>query len=158
MTDATPAAIVDAPIREVTVERTFDAARELVWQAWVDPEQFAHWFGAELEVPKETLDWAPRTNASWRANMLQDGAVLPFAGDFLEVVPPSGLVISFDGKYSDPPVDEIQTLTVTLTQPEAGSTHIALHQVGPMPDGMQEGLTHGYNSFMDRLQTLLPTK
>ena len=29
----------------VTITRTFDAPRKLVWQAWTDPKMMAQWFG-----------------------------------------------------------------------------------------------------------------
>jgi uncharacterized protein YndB with AHSA1/START domain len=31
--------------REIIVERTFDAPRELVWKAWTEPERLAQWWG-----------------------------------------------------------------------------------------------------------------
>jgi uncharacterized protein YndB with AHSA1/START domain len=30
---------------EVVIKRTFDAPRELVWQAWTDPETMMRWWG-----------------------------------------------------------------------------------------------------------------
>lgn len=30
---------------EIIVSREYDAPRELVWQAWTDPEQVVRWWG-----------------------------------------------------------------------------------------------------------------
>jgi uncharacterized protein YndB with AHSA1/START domain len=41
---------------EISVARVFDAPRELVYQAFVDPDQFGQWFGpAGFSVPYETV-------------------------------------------------------------------------------------------------------
>ena len=36
---------------EVTIERVFDAPRELVWKAWTEPEQLVQWFGPRGWTP-----------------------------------------------------------------------------------------------------------
>jgi len=41
--------------RELTITRVLDAPREVVWKAFTDPEQFAYWFGAELDVQLDTV-------------------------------------------------------------------------------------------------------
>ena len=35
----------DAPRTEVTLTRTFNAPRALVWKAWTDPQMMARWWG-----------------------------------------------------------------------------------------------------------------
>ena len=40
-------ATTDNAARGYTITRIFDAPRELVWKAWTEPDQFAHWFGLE---------------------------------------------------------------------------------------------------------------
>jgi uncharacterized protein YndB with AHSA1/START domain len=41
---------------EISVSRVFDAPRELVYKAFVDPDQFGQWFGpAGFSVPYETV-------------------------------------------------------------------------------------------------------
>jgi len=36
------AAVAD---REITITRVFDAPREMIWDAWTDPEQNVKWWG-----------------------------------------------------------------------------------------------------------------
>jgi uncharacterized protein YndB with AHSA1/START domain len=41
----------------VTIERTFDAPVDLIWQMWTDPEHFAAWYGpAGATVPVARMD------------------------------------------------------------------------------------------------------
>jgi uncharacterized protein YndB with AHSA1/START domain len=45
-----------APKHEITISRTFDAPRELVYRAFVDPDQLCEWYGpAGFSVPCETV-------------------------------------------------------------------------------------------------------
>lgn len=34
--------------KELLITRTFDAPRELVWQAWTEPERVKKWWGPKL--------------------------------------------------------------------------------------------------------------
>ena len=41
----------------VQIDRTFDAPREEVWSAWIDPEQLAQWWGPDgFHTPVESVD------------------------------------------------------------------------------------------------------
>jgi uncharacterized protein YndB with AHSA1/START domain len=41
----------------VTIERTFDAPGDLIWQMWTDPEHFAAWYGpAGATMPVAKMD------------------------------------------------------------------------------------------------------
>lgn len=43
--------------RSVTLDRTFDAPAELVWQMWTEPEHFAAWYGPTgATIPEITMD------------------------------------------------------------------------------------------------------
>lgn len=41
------------------LERTFDAARELVWRGWTDPALLARWYGPNVETLIHRLDLKP---------------------------------------------------------------------------------------------------
>ena len=46
----------EATKHEITISRTFDAPRELVYRAFVDPDQLCEWYGPEgFFVPCETV-------------------------------------------------------------------------------------------------------
>ena len=47
--------------REIVITRVFDAPRELVWQAWTDPEHVVRWWGPKgFTTTIETMDVRPR--------------------------------------------------------------------------------------------------
>lgn len=59
---------------EISVSRVFDAPRELVYRAFVDPDQLCQWFGpAGFSVPCETVQSEARTGGFQRF-MLVSGA------------------------------------------------------------------------------------
>jgi uncharacterized protein YndB with AHSA1/START domain len=39
---------VDAPSREVTLTRVFNAPQQLVWTAWTNPRHLAQWWGPKM--------------------------------------------------------------------------------------------------------------
>jgi uncharacterized protein YndB with AHSA1/START domain len=140
--------------RGYTITRTFDAPRDLVWQAWTDPKQFGVWFGGPTA---QMLDMAMdvRVGGAWSATMvLPDGGTIPWAGQFLEVSPTDRLVMTL----SDQGVlgTEYDVFTVTLTDLAAGSTELVLRQSGGHLTDEQYGeAMHGTGTFLDAMAALL---
>ena len=59
--------------REISVSRVFDAPRELVYRAFVDPDQLCQWFGpAGFSVPCETVQIDARTGGFQRFVLVSD--------------------------------------------------------------------------------------
>jgi uncharacterized protein YndB with AHSA1/START domain len=55
---------------EITISRTFDAPRELVYRAFVDPDQLCEWYGpAGFVVPCETVQIDARPGGFQRFEM-----------------------------------------------------------------------------------------
>jgi uncharacterized protein YndB with AHSA1/START domain len=58
---------------EITLSRVFDAPRELVYRAFVDPDQLCQWFGpAGFSVPCETVQIDARAGGFQRFVMVSD--------------------------------------------------------------------------------------
>jgi uncharacterized protein YndB with AHSA1/START domain len=58
---------------EISVSRVFDAPRELVYQTFVDPDQFGQWFGpAGFSVPYETVQSDVRPGGFQRFVLVSD--------------------------------------------------------------------------------------
>src|SRR5687768_13086149 len=80
-----------APTQELVITRIFDAPRELVYQAFVDPDQVAQWFGpVGYSVPRDTIDIDARTGGHQRFTMVNDEnpeEASPVDATFEEVIP-----------------------------------------------------------------------
>jgi len=58
---------------EISVSRVFDASRELVYRAFVDPDQLCQWFGPEgYSVPAETVQSDARAGGFERFTLASD--------------------------------------------------------------------------------------
>ncbi|MCB1297381.1 MAG: hypothetical protein KDB08_00170 [Microthrixaceae bacterium] len=50
---------------QISVTRTFDAPRALVWEVVTGREHFAEWFGTDaVRVPLDTPGWSPDARAA----------------------------------------------------------------------------------------------
>ena len=140
---------------EIRIERVFDASRELVWEAYTDPEMVADWLGPRSrEKPAITMDVRPGGSYRW------DFGGFVFFGEFREVVPRERLVTTFDWETSErePSVDhaEFETLDDGRTRIVIISTFASKEDRDAMiRDGMERGLRDGYaklDELLERLQ------
>jgi uncharacterized protein YndB with AHSA1/START domain len=150
--------ILQGHTRELTITRTFDAPRTLVWKAWTDPVHFAAWWGPHgFTNPVCELDVRPG-GAALIVMRAPDGTEFPLRGIFQEIVEPERIVFSnfhVDDK-DDPIIDGLTTITFAERD---GKTEMTLHaravalvpQAVPMIAGMEAGWTQS----LERLATLL---
>jgi uncharacterized protein YndB with AHSA1/START domain len=147
--------------KEVVFTRAFDAPRELVFEAWTNPEHVRHWWGLR-ESTMLLCEAEVRPGGSWRyVTTAEDGAEVPFTGVYQEVAPPERLVYTemYDVEpfnSGDPAVN-----TVTFT-PEEGGTLVTVTTVYPskevrdfaLSSGMEAGAAESYDRLADHLTTL----
>src|SRR5689334_20079006 len=75
---------------ELVIERLFDAPRDVVYQAFVDPDQVAQWFGPiGWSCPRDTISIDPVVGGRQTMTMVSDddpAQSSPGNGTFVEVV------------------------------------------------------------------------
>ena len=132
--------------REFTITRVYDAPRELVWEAWTDPEHVARWFGPRgITTPRSTITMDVRPGGTFELTMVSDddGTEYPSGGTFLEVVEPERLV------WRDRNIDT----TVTIMFADLGDrTEMTCHVVGET--GGAEAYD-GWSTMLDKLGELV---
>ncbi|MFF8783828.1 SRPBCC domain-containing protein [Streptomyces sp. NPDC015125] len=148
-----PAGAEDDP-HGIALNRTFDARRELVFEAWTTPEHFAYWFGGELAVPVERMTMDARPGGVWTLVMrTPDGGELPFSGVYREVAAPERL--EFTLKDASAPSSEGEIVRVTLTD-LGDRTEMAFRQLGGnLTSEQYRQAEAGWAGFFDRLTELL---
>ena len=110
----------------ITITRAFDAPPEAVFAAWTDPEQFGQWFGGS-ETTCEDVVFDVRPAGTWRATMvLPDGNRINWIGEYVEVDPPTRLVLTM---ADDPATTAREVITVELSNVDGG-THMLFTQTG----------------------------
>jgi len=141
--------------REIHIERVFDAPRERVFAAHVDPELIPQWYGPRGGTT--VLDYMDATTGgTWRFVFRgEDGSEHAFRGVFREVLVPERIVQTFEweGMPGHVSVD-------TATFEDLGErTRIVSTSVFHTPeerDGMLEsGMERGMNETYSRLDELL---
>jgi uncharacterized protein YndB with AHSA1/START domain len=144
--------------REVTLTRTFDATRRMVFKLWTEPEHMAQWWGPKgFTNPVCELDARP--GGAIRIHMrAPDGTVYPMSGTFREVVEPERLVFSAIAEdLEGNPLLEALT-TVTFAE-HGGKTTVTVHAkavgIAPIAPQMLDGMQAGWTQSLERLAALL---
>ncbi len=152
--DATRKATVTTPTdRTIRIERTFDAPRERVWQAFTDPALAAQWWGRGNKLVIERME--VERGGHWRFVEHAPDGVHGFEGRYREVTPPSRLVQTFewDGMPGYVIIETVefeevgkqQTRVVNLSQ-----FYSTEERDGMLQSGMEQGLNQSYEA-LDRL-------
>ena len=138
----------------IVFNRTFDAPRELVWQAWTDPKYIAHWWGPNgFTNTIHAMDVKP--GGVWRFIMHgPDGTDYPNKIIYREVVKPERLV--YDHSGDDNPDDpHVFQVLVTFTE-DAGKTKVFMRMTFPSIKArnsvIEFGAVEGGAQTLDRLE------
>ncbi len=80
---------------DLVYERTFDAPRELVWKAFMDPKRIARWWGPH-GTTAEVVEMDVRVGGKWKyISHTPDRDDVTFYGEYLEIEPPERFRWSF---------------------------------------------------------------
>jgi uncharacterized protein YndB with AHSA1/START domain len=139
---------------ELTITRVFEVPRQLVWQAWTDPEQLSKWWGPggiSTPLDKIRMDLRPGGEASLVMVNDADGTEYPNNGTYLDIVEPERLVWQDHGF-----TDGSGAGTVTITFTDLGSkTELTLHAVADFSDTIRAQAEIGWGTSFDKLAELL---
>jgi uncharacterized protein YndB with AHSA1/START domain len=154
------------PIKEVTLERTYDASPETVWRAWTDPEMIKQWWGPDnVIIPECTVDLRVGGKIyivmeAGEAMGPYKGTQWPMLGEFTTIVPNSQLSYSAqawtEGQKENATID--QTTEITLTE-DQGKTKVkvraAIYKSGPDAGTAIQGMEYGFTQQLGKLDKFL---
>ena len=163
----------DSTITEdaVVIERTFEAAVDLIWQMWTDPEHFKQWYGPKgFTVPVADMDL--RVGGKRLICMATpDGSMKMWTtGEFTEIVPNERLV------YTESPADEngnvvspsdmgmpegypaTTEVTVSLEDLGGRTKMVMTHAGVPASSGAGGGWEQAFDKLADHIETVLKHK
>lgn len=140
--------------RTVTIERTFNAPIELVWEAWTKPEHIAKWWspkGMETKIIEHTFD----VGGKWKYVMpMPDGNEFTAEGTYTEIVELERIISSANFKPMTEGV-EIQS----LFKKNKNKTDFVFNVIHPTEayKVQQEkmGILNGWGSVFTRLEEFL---
>ncbi len=132
--------------RELVVERTLDAPRDILFRAWTDPALVARWWGPRgFTNPVCEID--ARETGAIRIDMRgPDGTIYPMAGVFGEIVVPEKLVF-LSAALNDDGHPLFETENVVRFVERQGKTSVRMvvrlawwwPEAPPYLGGMEEG-------------------
>lgn len=151
--------------RELVVSRVLAAPRELVWEAWTNPQHVARWWGPKgFSTTIETMDLRP--GGVWKQTMHgPDGTNYPNKSIFVEVVKPERIVYNHGGGKEGGP-GALFTATWTFEVVESGKTRLTIRMVFPTAAdrdtivktyGAKEGAEQTLGRLAEFLATLSPS-
>ena len=140
--------------RALTIARTFDAPRVLVWRAWTDPKHFLNWWGPR-DHPAVDVEMDVRVGGRWRhcLRSTETGVDLWHGGVFREVAKPARLVFTFT--WEEEGERGVETVVTVTFVERGGETLMTLHQAPFQSDFQRHDHDGGWNSTFDRLAELL---
>jgi uncharacterized protein YndB with AHSA1/START domain len=150
---------IDAPPGQpfMTMTRTFNAPRALVWKALSEPEHAIRWWGPHSHKNR-VLAWDWKVGGKWSIeSIIGDGvSKIVFFGDYLEIEKPSKVTQTFSFDQLPPGAHSVDA--VTLTEKDGKTIY---HLLSTLPDvesrdgmlasGMEVGVVQGF----ERLDAML---
>ncbi|WP_433651250.1 SRPBCC family protein [Micromonospora zamorensis] len=152
-----PDLTIDLPSdREVTLTRSFDAPRELVYAAHTQAEHLKHWWGRGNPLDVE-IDF--RVGGHYRCvEHAQDGNDYAFRGEYREIVVPERIVQTFE--FEGMP-GQVAVETLVFTEQDGRTTitsstrfDTTAQRDGMVDSGMAQGAAESYAALDRYLATL----
>jgi uncharacterized protein YndB with AHSA1/START domain len=142
---------------EIVMTRTFDAPRDLVFEAHTSCEHLSNWWGPRrYEIADCELDFRP--GGAWRVVHRAPGEEHVFSGEFREIVRPERIVWTFEWGGA-PGHGSEDTLTL---EDQDGKTLMTATSVfatvedrdGMLGSGASEGAAETWDRLAEYLETL----
>jgi uncharacterized protein YndB with AHSA1/START domain len=141
--------------RQVQVEHTFEGPRELVFAAWMDPDQVSRWWAPQgFDVPRDTIEIDSRIGGRYVLCMVEQasGAEFWVRNEIVELNEPELLVLRGE------PMPEVGLPFETVTRVEltdvGGMTRMALTS-GPYTPEMAPNAEAGWRNGAEQLAALV---
>ena len=124
MSTKTAPAAANTSDREIVITRTFDAPRELVWDAWTDLKHIGKWWGPNgFTTTTHNMDF--RVGGNWRYMMHgPDGRDYPNKVTYLEIARPERLVYNHGGGDKD--LEDVDCHVTVTFEDQGGKTRVTM--------------------------------
>ena len=158
-----------ANVKEVTLERTFNAPLESVWKACTEPAMLKQWWGPDnVTIPECEVDL--RVGGKFYIVMEAGEGMGPYKGllwpmmaEFTEVEPNAKIAYTAqawtEGQKETTTID--QTTVITMHE-ENGATKVKvvaiIHKTGPGAVMAAEGMEMGFTQQLGKLADFLAAK
>ena len=157
------------PIKEVVLEKTYDAPIEKVWQAWTQPEMLKHWWGPDnVTIPKCEINLgipgkfyivmqARKEMGSYA------GVSWPMLAEFTEIIPNKKIAYRaeawVDGDKDETTINQTTEINFAKEEGENAKTKVtikaAIYKTGPKAVMAIDGMQMGFTQQLEKLNKFL---
>jgi uncharacterized protein YndB with AHSA1/START domain len=144
----------DLAKRVLTLKRTFNAPRELVWEAWTQPEHIALWWGPKgMKTRVTECDF--KKGGKWKYIMTApNGAEFPAEGVYIEIIEFEKIVSSAD--FAPVTYGVIITAIFEDLGEKTGFVFSVTHPTDDYRAQQEKmGVMNGWGSNFDKLESYL---
>ena len=157
---------METPIKEVTIEKTYDAPLAVVWQAWTTPAELKQWWGPDnVTIPECEVDLQVGGKfyivmEAGEAMGPYKGTLWPMQAEFTTVEPNAKLAYTAqawtEGTKDDTTID--QTTEIEFAEVD-GKTRVtvkaAIYKLGVKAGMAAEGMQMGFTQQLEKLAKFL---
>lgn len=139
------------PIAALEIVRTFNASRQIVFDAFTSFEVMKSWFGPEAcKVREGSMDF--RVGGEYRFDMDTEMGEMTVAGRYVEITPPEKITFTWRWLDDDDwtPVDSVVAFTF---KDLGGKTELRMVQTGFPTLESRGNHEHGWCGSFDKLAT-----
>ncbi|HET7152473.1 MAG TPA: SRPBCC domain-containing protein, partial [Candidatus Kapabacteria bacterium] len=143
--------------RELTITRTLNAPRELVWKVWTEPKHLAQWWGPN-GFTNPVCEADVRPGGAIRIHMYHpDYPEHWVKGVFNEVVAPNKLVFTNNAHIGESNPPSLESVTTVTLEELNGGTKLTMHtivtNIKPEMAAGLAGMEEGWNQSLDRFES-----
>jgi uncharacterized protein YndB with AHSA1/START domain len=138
---------------EILITRTFDAPRDLVFEAITKPEHVRRWYGCDA-MQMVTCEIDLRVGGKWRYVLrMADGNEHGFNGEYREIVPPARIVCTENYEPIGPGHEMLATVTLEERSGRTLFKNRLTYKSKMDRDGhLGAGMERGMQESLDRLE------
>lgn len=145
--------------KQFTIDYTFKATRQQVWNAWTDPSIAAQWWHPhEVTVKDGSLHIDLREGGTYTYTMVvPGGGEYPTVGRYTKIVEPELLQFTWGAEEGSAQAEEHEgenppLITVTLSDGADGTCDMRFHVQGAADDrGSEHGMHDGWVEAFEEL-------
>jgi uncharacterized protein YndB with AHSA1/START domain len=150
------AATIDSAERVLVITRIFDAPRDLVFNAWSEPERLVQWFGPKGFTSTVVGSMDPRPGGAYRFHMRgPDGSDHWVQGAYHEILDPERIVCTYVWTDADGNPTRPETLLTLTFEEQVEKTKLTLHQAVFESVTARDAHDEGWTSSLERLADYL---
>jgi uncharacterized protein YndB with AHSA1/START domain len=139
----------------LTLRRTYNAPREKVFQAWIDPQALKQWYAPSDAFKTPVAQTDPKVGGRYRIEMIDpEGKRHCVVGRYEEVKPPERLVFTWAWEQDEHGTGDDTVVTLEFRD-LGGRTELILTHERFASEKAREMHEHGHGGCLERLARFL---